>query len=63
MKTCDDLIKDFDLNAEHCNSCHDEIDEGYQDPQPIIINGVKYDTPCCSVNRALCDKGVRFDLI
>lgn len=63
MKTCDDLIKDFNLDITHCYSCHDEIDEGYQDRGPIIINGVKYDTPCCSVFDILRKKGIKFDYL
>jgi len=61
MKTCDDIIKDFKLGIDHCHSCHAELDEGYLDPQPIIINGITYDTPCCSVDSMLSEKNIGYE--
>lgn len=61
MKSCYDLEKDFDLKCGHCDICHEEIDDGIIDPQPVIINGVKYETPCCNVLCALEFNKIEYD--
>ena len=63
MKNCDDLVKDFNLSCQHCTSCHYELDNGYQDPQPITIKGVIYDTPCCIVMKTLKEKEIKFEYV
>jgi len=63
MKSCNDLIQDFNLKVNHCEFCHDELDAGYVDHQPIIINGAKYGTPCCTVMDELKKSNIPYDYI
>ena len=49
--SCDAAMDHYDLPNEHCDSCHDDMDEGYEAGW-IEIDGKEHEV-CCQIMRAV----------
>lgn len=63
MKNCDDVVKDFALPDGHCPSCHDDDQEGLENLEPILINGIRYSSVCCAVTSALTERNIDYEIL
>lgn len=61
----EDVFKE--LGIHHCPSCHEDWDEGYNEPDLIEFNykGITYRTwdSCCGVTGDLQDGGIAYEYV